>query len=496
MENLISYKENNTFMNLIPEEHRAFTKFSNETCTDSNKNSISLKTCIIENCEFNKIILSNSDFDGCKISDSAFYSSPLNNSDLCSSFFINCKFENINFGYATVTDSSFINCIFNNCNLDHISLTNCKFIGGKFEKIRIRQSSSYLNEFEKVCFSNSFIKGNFFYNLLKKCSYKNSSFDKKLFANNYGFGQHIEVFNMNKDELTQYQNELISRYDFFNAAIIELNLISEEYSGKTVLNCFEAIDLMIANRIVIRVEQIIFLNKIYVELLSGKLIAPITNIEFIQKIEKMIINAENEQIYTNILEKLETFKNYCYQQYQKYIVFIHSKIANNEYSKKQIYVKFKFNTEPSVPVSSLINQIKDRLAIDGEYSKRTSTSSGSFIDELMMPENLLTCIDIIVTIFGITTSIIIHKKENPKCKDKNCKTIQDDEINKTINDISGDIINVSDSSVISIYNNVYITENKINCIIPIIQNNNININNNYCGYNNQNIIDINCFYNQ
>lgn len=482
MNKLISFGQD-YFSSLHPGEIKAFQKYEQENISDCNKNSLSLKTCIISKCFINKVILSSSDFDSCKFEKCMFDSSPLNNTDICSTVFVDCCFNNISFQNATISDSTFINCTFDKCNLDHVTLTDTQFESCTFSNVRLRQSSSYLNEFLNVTFQNVQINGNLFYNIFSNCNFNNSKFEKTLIGYNFGFDSNAyNVFDLTSKDFEIYRNELIDKYEFFNAAIIEFNFLNE-YRELALLNCIEAIGKMINNDIVVRVEQISFLKNIYLYLVNSNKLTPITNIELIKRIETILIHKKHKtKINLKALEQLEVFKNYCYYEYKVLLSKIDEQQKKFSIKSEDIIIKITFEKEPLYPIVGLINIVKNELGIQCEDAKRLKTEQGSFIEFISAPDNILPCLSLVVSVLGIITEIVLQKKDA-----KPQKTISEKEQPQIVT-------NNYYTTNVNVFGTTAEGENKVAIVLPIIQGNGININNNYSGYTNDNVKEITYFY--
>lgn len=479
MDKLIVFNQE-CFSLLHPGETRSFQKYNQEKISNCNKNSLSLKTCIISNCFIDKVILSSSDLDSCKLEKCIFNSSPLNNADICSTVFVECSFNNISFQNATISDSIFINCQFDKCNLDHVTLTDTQFENCVLSNMRLRQSSSYLNEFSNVIFQNVQINGNFFYNIFSNCIFKDSIFEKNLIGYNFGFNSNAySLFGLTLKEFETYYDKFIDKYEFFNAAIIELNFLNE-YREAALLNCIKAIGKMIKSNIVVRVEQIVFLKNIYLYLVNNSQLTPIANIEIIKDIEAILMHKMKFNI--KALDQLEVFKNYCYYNYKIFLSKIDEQQKKFSIKNESIIIKITFKREPLYPIVDLVNAVKKALGIKCEDAKRLRTEVGSFIEFISAPDNILPCLSLITSVLGIITDVILQKKDT-KIKNTTKKQYSSQSI---VNNYYNTNINVFETNIDA--------ENNVAIVLPIIKSNGININNNYSGYTSDNIREITYIY--
>lgn len=479
--------EKDSFSKLHPEDVRAFQRYSNETISESNKHSLSIKNSIIATCTFSKVILSNSDFESCEISNCHFLSVPLNNSDICTTIFRNCRFENVRFENATILDSMFIECSFIKCNFDHITMTNSRFEKSSFFSFKIRQCSAYLNEFMNTKFEKALISGNFHYNIFASCSFVNSSMGNQLFCCNYFLGEsNLSAFNLNCNQVEDYKQRLINQYEFFNAAIIEFNN-SSLLIENSLLNCISALGKMIELNIIVRVEQVAFLKNIYLLLIRQNLIAPISSTYIISVIDSIVIKEQINSINLKAIEQLEVFKTYCYNEYRNWMSILSKKQKDIPIYNKDITIRIVYNTEPVLQLADLLNSAKRELGIVCSDAKRIKTEVGSFVDFISAPDNILPCLNIIISLLGLASDILFKTLSARSKKKESPDTSQTIIINN--NNITNNNINNYNILVLSGE-----TEKQTLEIVSALNNCGITSENNYLGFNKNNVKEISFEY--
>lgn len=476
-----------SFSILLPEDVRAFQRYNNETISESNKHSLSIKNSIIATCTFSKVILSNSDFESCEISNCHFLSVPLNNADICTTVFRNCSFENVSFENATILDSMFIECSFIKCNFDHITMTNSRFEKSSFFSLKIRQCSAYLNEFINSKFEKALISGNLHYNIFASCFFVNSSMANQLFSYNYFLGEeHLSAFILNGNQVDDYKQRLINQYEFFNAAIIEFNN-SNLLIENSLLNCIRALGKMIELNIIVRVEQVAFLKNIYLSLIRQNLVAPIASLHIINVIDSVVIKEQINSINLKAIEQLEVFKNYCYYEYRKWLDLLSKKQKDISIHNKDIIIRIVYHTEPALQLADLLNSAKSELGIACSDAKRIRTEVGSFVDYISAPDNILPCLNIIISLLGLASDIFF-KTLSAKSKKKECpdasQTIIINNNNITNNNINNYNILVLTGE----------TEKQTLEVVSALNNYGITFENNYLGLNMHNVKEISVEY--
>lgn len=487
MKEIITIKKDSFFM-LLPEDVRAFQRYSNEAISESNKHSLSIKNSIIATCTFSKVILSNSDFESCEISNCHFLSVSLNNTDICTTIFRKCCFENVSFENATILDSMFIECSFIKCNFDHITMTNTRFENSSFFNFKIRQCSAYLNEFINTKFEKALISGNVHYNIFASCSFVNSSMGNQLFSHNYFLGEsHLSAFSLNGNQVEDYKQRLINQYEFFNAAIIDFNN-SSLLIENSLLNCISALGKMIELNIIVRVEQVAFLKNIYLSLIRQNLVAPIASIHIINVIDSVVIKEEINSINLKAIEQLEVFKNYCYYEFRKWLNLLSKKQKDIPIHNKDITIRIVYHTEPVLQLADLLNSAKHELGIVCCDAKRIRTEVGSFVDFISAPDKILPCLNIIISLLGLASDIFFKTLSAKSKKKKSSDTPQTIIINNN---------NITNNNNINNYNVLVLTgetEKQTLEVVSALNNCGVTFENNYLGFNINNVKEISFEY--
>jgi hypothetical protein len=138
------------------------------------------------------------------------------------------------------------------------------------------------------------------------------------------------------------------------------------------------------------------------------------------------------------------------------------------------------------------------MNISGNYPVRIKTEVGSFIEWIQCYDNILKCLQLLVSVLGLSINLVKTKKANDKPmssesnKDENASknTSSDIQKNIDINDApSNSVIFQIPESVIKQLNTAT-TEQNVHQTLNVFVLNGININNNFQGYNSFNIKEI------
>ena len=321
MTKLLNY---NSLLGLNADEIYTYLLIHEQIFDDIDLHSISLKNCVLEKCTFEKTILANSDLDSSQISDSIFSNLSFQNSDIVSCNFENCTFKKISFKGSSFSNNTFSNCKFLSCDFNHVDMHNSTFLNCVIEHMNVRQCSTSLNNFIECTFIQSKINGNFFFNILMNCIYKDTEIDISLVSSNFGIRQaSLDQLNFSLYNLQDLQDKLVRNNDLFGAAVIELNTndCSYDYS---MLVCLQATFKQIENNIIIRSEELRFIELLLDYFVAEDLLAPITIIQLLSLVEKIL----NSNINNIAKSKSTLYLNYIYnvlfKAYQQFVSDLHN----------------------------------------------------------------------------------------------------------------------------------------------------------------------------
>lgn len=477
---------------LLPSKIYTYLFLERKNLSQQNLHSISLKNCVFENIDFTETLFSNSDFDSCQLQECIFKNQSFQNSDIISCNFKKCTFIKVNFKGATMINNSFENCTFISCNLNHVTMTDSTFSECSINDLNLRQSSTSLNIFTKCLWSNSKINGNFVFNLIIDSSFTNTSLDTDLLSLNFGFSKNnLNELRIDKGTLTILQQQLLNRKDLINAAIVELNTNTDLYEY-SIFFCVSIIIEQIQKNIIVRSEQIKFIELVIQHLISIKKLSLITIIQLLA-----LIDSYKKFETSNIsIEKAKCNINYIYnllfKTYKDSIERLDKTLAQIETNDSKVIIKFTFKEKPLLETCDLLSCLQMQFGIPAPYPVQIKTEKGSFIEWIQSPDNILKCLQLLVSIIGVgvnITKICVDSKKKKK-ENNNSKTIETNTFKQSCNNTVTlnipDVINTQLSSVQ--------TEKDVSNVINVFVVNGMTINNGYQGFNNNNIDNIECYY--
>lgn len=457
-------------------------QFSNVT---QDLHSITLRWCILVDGQFTHTIFADSDWDGCQVENCTFNKLSFENSDITSTYFKSCKFFDVNFKGATTTDITFEDCTFEDCTFDHIGLNSSTFKSCIFIKLKSRQSSTTLNKFENCYFEKSHISGNFLYNIFIDSHFKDSIISEHLIASNFGFSatNFIEL-SFDLQNIKTYQQECLDRKDIIAAAIIALN-IEKKFYDYSILTSAQVIVNQLKNGILVRTEQILFLKLIIEYMLISEQISLYTVIQIISILEK-IKTLKNNIAIKKSKSVIHQIYGLLFDYYHQMIIHIDKELVELTYEQNPMLIKITYKEEPLIPICSLVEQMMYSLGISGPVPYRERTEIGSFIEWIQGYDNILKCLQLLISILGLGVSLKNAHHKTPESNENKASSQTSDKCNCSSDNTSNSVVFEIPESILSQLSTVQ-TEQDISKSINIFVLNGVNINNNFKGYNNFNV---------
>ena len=463
--------------------------------------SITLKGCFLSACNFNQTVLADSDWDSCQVECCQFTNLSFENSDITSTYFEHCIFDNVSFRAASSTDITFKNCKFMNCDFNHINLSSSSFNNCYFDKLKLRQSTTNLNQFNNCQFVSSKICGNFFYNLFSNAHFENSSITQNLIASNFGFSaENFKELSMDGINFKTMQQDYLNQKDIIGAAIISLN-INEDIYDYAIYAGMQIIIKQLENDILVRAEEILFFNAIITNLLAQKKISLYTVICLLNLVEKLksveynIAIKKSEHAFQQIQGMLS-------EHYHQMIEQLHADLQQIHSNNKTIKLKITYEEEPAIPICTLLEQLMNSMNISGDYPIRTKTEIGSFIEWIQSYDNIIKCLQLLVSVLGLGINLkksILAKPEVPtpetdrivEHEDKIQQPIHSDVLSndEQNNTLYSSIVPQMPDFVLNQLNTAN-TEQDVYKTIKVFVSNGMNINNKFHGYNSSNVKNI------
>ncbi len=456
---------------------------NNEVINSTNWNSVTIDGCIISDCSIINTNLGNSDIIGTTFIKCKHKNTDMSRSDICSIVASDTVFESIDFRMATMRDCEYNDCIFEECSFEHIAMTHTKYSNCIFRNISIEQSSSYLNEFYNCTFDNCSFKGNFYYSIFTNCNLCDHFLSDELRAFNmllYNKEAQKNIFS--KDTIEQLKDN----YLFLNIEIYRLNM-SEIRLDSFIIESLLAISQLIKNDIVIRLEQIEFIQKVFEFTCKYDPLPLLTIQQGINIIDTLFEGSETGGISLQKSQQcLNQLKNTMYLEYISKMNAL-PKIRTIDFSRNTTIYKITYNEQPSVQLSEIINNILEGLDIKDKSAERIKTEKGSFIEFIKFFSDVEPIIQIIMSFTtGVITPIILAKIKNKSDKDKPIHNTQ------TINAINS---NINSPTVINNYNIILsefdpITQQAAQMTSKVLNSQRCSSLNGYLGYSKENIKSI------
>ncbi len=484
---------NNNFEKLYPEEIYSYLFLENNEYSNIDLHSITFKNCIIKSIDFKKTVFANSDFDSSNIESCIFEAQSFQNSDIISSNFENCKFTKVSFKGATISNNTFYNCTFISCNFNHVTMSESNFINCRFEKIILRQSSTSLNTFSQCHWANSNLQGNFVYNLLIDSVFDNSSLNELILSSNFGItNDNLKSLGIDDSNLYEIQDKLINKKELLNVAIIELNSNKNCYENSIVF-CINLFLTQLQNNVIVRSEEIRFVELVLSYLITSEEIAPITIIQLLSLIDTFNKNKSNNIAINKAKTNINIIYNTLLKSYHDYVENLNESLLYTYSNNSNIKIKFVFEKRPSIETCELLSSLQQHLSISSDSPKQIKTEFGSFIEWISAPDNIIKCLQLLVSIIGVAINVI-HKKPKNSKKYNSDKEVSQSNVtnNQNRNNETNIVLNIP--NIITKQINQVQTEKDISNTINVFVINDMTIQNNYHGFNKQNIKNIECYY--
>lgn len=405
------------FLNTFPNDTISYKYINEEYVSKTNLTELNIIGCTIENSIFEDVNFNLSDFDGTILIQSKFIKTDWSRTDCCSLTVSNTVFKEVDFSLSTMRNCDFEQCTFIGCDFNHIALSESRFTKCIFENIDLIHSSTYLNVYENCVYKNCTFSGAFYYNLLLHNKYNSVLFNQKLFAYNYFLMDKINELaaigfgDLQKEDLKNYlsENKLL-----INLVILNLNETTDV--DMSLIRFIIAIGEILNAGLLIRNEQLQFIQKFLNFLLDNDMISAVTIVETLSYLEKDInfFASSNSIVYEKCRQSLNLIKNELYQAYQIMGSSIGCLCKTKEIDKEHI-VKLVYNQEPQIPICSIINEIKRSLGIDAPDAIRLKAEKGSFHEWIVCYDSILQCLQLFITVLGLGYTIVSdHNKEEKK----------------------------------------------------------------------------------
>ena len=449
---------------------------------------------VISDSLINGAIFDNADFEAAKFLKVEFRNCSFRSTGIRSIMAVNCIFEKCDFDDSSLNDSSFASCSFDSCLFSGAVVKECMFEDNcMFSAINTKNSEFMLNTYRGASFKHSQFDNTYYYQIFDDCHFSDVIFEAYLLGYTYGLNEknleQIELRLMEKPISNAIGNIFdnlktlyLDRGMFINLGLLQLyeSDVSVDYS---IINCISFIDEYIKRDILIKTEELLFIQKIVDELShTGKPLLPITSIILYQKFMTLLEGYDNSAI-AKARPSIISLRNSFHYSYLEYIDSLEPILATDYKSAAE--VKLRYMYEPSVSLADILNDI----SLDHEPTYRINSQTGSFIEWLSCPPSAMDSLGVFLSLLGVVTPVIKKAKNNKKISNPTKENLTiavlyefNDGINKTKQSIS---ISLPKGTDCSRYVGV------VQSAVVSILDNNILQSRNLCGYNNENIKEVN-----
>lgn len=423
----------------------------------------------VQNTSFIKSTFKNCDIVGSKFYNCSFKDISLNNADIISLQTTKCKFINVIFDGTCIEDIDFKDCIFENCSFKNFTMKNCCFTECEFIKFKPYCCLCELNNYIKCTFVESDFSSSFHYQIFSDCKFNKTTTDIELLGYNYGLLLNDQII-VNSTNLTYFDlennienlcSEYLEQSLYTNAFILKFN-IEYDYNPTVLLLWSEFLEIILKNNIIIKSNELLFIKNVISLFSSKHKIAPlllfVLNNRLINTINKYPI--DNSKIRDDIILLI----NNIYFDFIKCTQDFPTELNNFSTEGRNLLIEIKYLEKPKMDLSQILNKF------GVGYCHQVKTANGSFYEWISCPDNVAMCLEIFLMLLGIAVPIICDSIKTKKNKNKSKKQLKALDLSECTP--SNMTINITINNGCQILNNCNFIEN------------------NFYGYNNENMQEI------
>lgn len=436
-------------------------KLENIEIFKENLNYMTVKKTIFIQSSFK-----NCDIVGCKFYNTDFVNVLLNNADIISLCIYDCTFVNVCFDGTCIEDIDFQNCTFKNCSFNNFTMKNCSFKECSFNNFKPNCCLCELNNYIDCSFVDSEFSSSFHYQIFSGCEFQNTSTTIELLGYNYGLlsNNQINIVNLNLNFDNSHNNleylyeKYIKQKQFINALVLRINYEYDE-NVSIMLLWADFLETIIKNGLIIKANEILFIKNIISYFSTNNKIPPILLFELNNKLISIINQYPISSQKTK--DDIILLINSIYFEFKKHAHSFYEKNTQETlFTGKNIVIEVKYLEKPKVDLSYVLNQFGCGKCC------QIRTANGSFYEWISCPDNIISCLEILLMLLGIVTPIVYDTIKTKKKKSKSQQL---------------EFLNLSEDSPTNITINM-----TINNGCHILNNCNF-IENNFYGYDNQNV---------
>ncbi|MCM1234174.1 MAG: pentapeptide repeat-containing protein [Ruminococcus flavefaciens] len=450
-----------------------------------------LISSVISSGYFKEICFYNASFLSTKFISVIFESCNLKSTDICSIWAKDCRFKNSDFTHSTISDSTFVNCIFEHSSFLSVSLINCQFINCVFEQMPIDNSTVTLNRFISCKIKQTHFTESFYYQIFENCEFFHVDMSPDLLGYNFGFSKDIIYQVISNTDSQKIEAEFINNGLFINAAILHINLVQDFYD-KAIIACIVAISKMIQCDVLIKADEIYFLRNLTSYLEQQHKIAPISIIKIWSELNDIINNNINNISINKALPYIREYTNTIYLNFQYFLECLQEKLNQllNLNVNTEAELKIIYYDKPSSTLLPILNEISSIVGPNCLKPQLIRVEKGSFIEFHKIAKEIIPYLQTFFSILGVFIPIVIYHKQKTNIESADDKEQTQEQ---SVKEIEIKISSSSNSSILLLPNTTSITpltNEMVANTMKIFENQNLERQAGFSGYNPQNIQSI------
>lgn len=390
-----------------------FQAFPHLEISDRDLELLHLSSSTVLSGELKKVCFLNASFFSTKFSDVTFAQCNLKSIDMCSVWASGCQFLNCDFSDATISDSTFINCNFDDAILESISLTRCQFINCSFKDISTDDSTVFLNTFTNCRIEGVEFKESFYYQTFENCTFSDVHIAPELLGYNFGFSPELFEALSQEIDLNGLETSFTNNGLYVNAAILRINRFHGHYDA-AMIACVVALGQMIQNDILIKADEIEFLEKLTIYFQAHHQIAPISVLRIWQLLNNYFMNKSPNTAASKAMPHIQGFANALYFGYMEFQKKLQDQLmrlpkANSVTDKAELQIVY--TEEPDLPLLDCLIQFSTLAGPICSEPQLLRTERGSFHEFHEIAVAVIPYVQTLFALLGVVVPIAIYEKQ-------------------------------------------------------------------------------------
>lgn len=436
--------------------------------------------CMFNHSTFDNIEMISDDIIGCLYTNCILKKLDLSNTDFSTNKLVETKLNQVVFDGATITNCDFGKCVFETCTFNQIALNNTVFRKCKFINVDLTLTTTCNNQFIECAFIKCNLKNSVNYNVFCDCKFTDTNIDVNVFVSNIFDIMEKDnipyIIDGNPDEIKQ---RLKDTSQYIHYTICRFNMASMTLDA-AFLASIMSIQNCCSHNLIVRVEQITFVDTLLkYSIATNNCISALTLFQCIDILEPLLSEETNllENYVQSVCIAIKQLFLDCCEQYTK----CSSKVNYNkiETEKEKLYLNITYEHKPQCDLTTLLNTIADSTHIEGASANCILGEYACYHEIIEFTFQMLPVVETLAALIGILVPFSIERMREKKQQAQNCNNVSSE--SKIINNYTiYNIIQVNN------YNNID-NSNNINSIANTLVKNDVTCENNYCGYNKNNI---------